>query len=220
MSVGLSEAKDDYIIFNGKTYSIIQNPLEYYFDKYPQKKPGIKTYWSDDLQEEFDIKGYVATFEIVSNELLLNDIEIMNKESIFGGSNADRISVKEEFLGENKIFKIDWFTGLLIVPDGKEMCQKLTAGSSRFEKYMVFEIDKGLVIKYVNINNEEFRDLKSKNLERFKETDHYKNIIKTNKKCIEEYKNAIGGKLNVKDLIDEIDKSLFYHFDYYMLKLD
>ena len=60
----------DKINYNSKEYSLLTNPLEKYFEKNEDKRPtgGVisSAMW----------RGYVATFEIIENELFVKDIEI------------------------------------------------------------------------------------------------------------------------------------------------
>lgn len=102
----------DRIIWEGKTYSLLCNPLGPYFQEYPDKRPqgGFSTaLW----------RGYVATFEIINNQLYLTEIIT----DPFAEYREDSISlqknlVEEIFPGQKKV-KVDWFTGLLVIPRGR-----------------------------------------------------------------------------------------------------
>lgn len=60
----------DKINYNGKEYNLNSNPLEVYFEKNPNKRP------KSEVRSSALWRGYVATFEIIDNQLFLKDIEI------------------------------------------------------------------------------------------------------------------------------------------------
>jgi hypothetical protein len=159
----------DKIIYNGKEYSLNVNPLESYFARNPERRPkgGISStaLW----------RGYVATFEIINNELILKDIKI----EIFTGSIPNDIkyewkSVMDDFVLENSIFKIDWFTGLLVIPNGKLINYVHMGYGSTYENYILLEIKGGNFIQEKRMNYIEYTQYKDKQFEIYKRTEEYK----------------------------------------------
>jgi len=106
----------DFLLYKGEKYKLLLNPLNYYFNKNPDKKPQNVYCRSTAL-----LRGYIATFEIILNELHLKDIEIENYEEINDVFYDSTISVKDEFLGE-KNPKLEWCTGYLVFPLKKKSC--------------------------------------------------------------------------------------------------
>ena len=88
---------------------LFTNPMESYFTQYPDKRP------KNDVELTSLWRGYVATFEINDNQLYLKDIEIIdsNKKGI------EWKSVLNEIFPNQEHIKIDWMTGLLVIPSGK-----------------------------------------------------------------------------------------------------
>lgn len=167
----------DKIIFNGKEYSLHSNPMEDYFSKFPDKKPkgGIvsSALW----------RGYVATFEIADNSLLLKDIEIMvDKDDSKKNYDRDWKSVLSDVVPEKKKLKIEWFTGILVLPHGKLVNYVHMGYGSSYENYILLEIDKGDFKKSKEFNLEQYEKFKEKQFEAFKKTDEYKKLFDDLKK--------------------------------------
>ena len=98
--------RNDYLIYNGVKYYIDENPMEEYFLSYPSKRPKTNTI-SSDLW-----RGYIATFEIINNELWVTKIEIITRTNRNTGDHILRNVINRIFNGKNKI-KVEWYSGLL-----------------------------------------------------------------------------------------------------------
>lgn len=158
----------DKIIYNGKKYNLHSNPLEAYFEKNPDKRPkgGIMStaLW----------RGYVATFKVKDNQLFLEDIEIEYQDTI---SKEDYDlkwrSVLNEVFPDKKNIKIDWLTGLLVIPHGKLVNYVHMGYGSTYKKYILLEIDKGDLKKEKRFKYKDYELFKDKQFQAFKETEDY-----------------------------------------------
>ena len=159
--------KPDRIIYNGKEYELgYSYPLESYFKKYPDKRPkrgGISTnLW----------RGYVAKFEIIKNQLFLKDIEIqvstfINKRE---GYETKWESVLNEVFPNQKLVKMDWITGLLLLSYNEK-------NDYRYAYHILLEIDKGKITKEKHIGDyKKLEEFKEKQFQAFKTTEEYKKI--------------------------------------------
>lgn len=161
----------DRIIHNGQEYSLNSNPLEGYFEKFPDKRPvgGIMStaLW----------RGYVATFEIKNSRLFLEDIEIEYED--ITSMESDNIKFKsvinEVFPGQKEII-LDWFTGLLVIPHGELVNYVHMGYGSTYEKYILLEIDKGYLKQEKNFKHKEYEKFKEKQFQAFKRTEEYEKI--------------------------------------------
>jgi hypothetical protein len=161
----------DKIIYNGKGYNLHSNPLEAYFEKNPDKRPqgGIisTALW----------RGYVATFEIKDNQLYLKDIEIQYQDTTSKESyNYKWKSVINEVFPKQKEIKIDWLTGLLVIPHGKLVNYVHMGYGSTYKNYILLEIDKGDLKKELNFKYKEYEKFKERQFQVFKQTEEYKKI--------------------------------------------
>ena len=141
----------DKIIYKGKEYALHSNPMEEYFEKYPDKKPkrGIMStaLW----------RGYVAIFEVKDNQLLLKDIKIMvENESLKDKFSTKWESVMMEIFPNQATIKIDWITGLLIIPHGKLVNYVHMGYGSTYENYILLEISKGELQKEKKFGYKEY----------------------------------------------------------------
>jgi hypothetical protein len=92
----------DRIIIKGKSYDLFTNPMEEYFDKNPEKRPygTISTaLW----------RGYVATFELENNQLVLRDIEILDSSDDSNNGKDGWKSVISEIFPDKREVKVNWF---------------------------------------------------------------------------------------------------------------
>jgi len=153
----------DKILYQGKEYDLYSNPMEAFFEKNPDKKPkggaNSTALW----------RGYVATFEIRDNILYVKDIKIQL-------SSNEWKSVLSEVFPNQKNIKVDWQTGILVVPHGK-LVQYLHRGyESTYEKYILLEISQGNLTKEKQLSLKEYEIFKEKQFEAFKKTTQYTTI--------------------------------------------
>ena len=155
----------DKIVYNNKEYSLLTNPLEKYFEKNEEKRPkgGVisTALW----------RGYVATFEIVENQLFVKDIQIQiwNENS----DNAEWKSVISEVFPETNERKISWFSGLLTLPYGELINYVHMGYGSTYENYILIEIIKGTATKSKNLSFKEYENFKEKQFDVYKKSKEY-----------------------------------------------
>ncbi|MEQ1923347.1 MAG: hypothetical protein ABL952_12645 [Pyrinomonadaceae bacterium] len=160
----------DKIVYNGITYSLYSNPMEAYFEKNPGKKPkgevGSSALW----------RGYVATFEIVNGSVHLKDIEIRVREDKSKSITGFK-SVLEEVVEPGKTLKIDWFSGILVLPEGKLINYVHMGYESTYEKYILLAVEKSNFTSERRFDDKEYEVFKQKQFEEFKKTPAYKKAI-------------------------------------------
>src|SRR5215207_743338 len=91
----------DILIYQGKEYPIQQELLGEYFKKHPERK--IETDWHCSALW----RGYVASFEVVDDELVLKGMTTGNCDT------PRPVELKSIVLSGGPL-KIDWLTGLLL----------------------------------------------------------------------------------------------------------
>lgn len=161
----------DKIIYNGKEYNLYSNPLESYFEKNSDKRP------AGGIMSTALWRGYVATFEVKSNQLFLKDIEIQYRDTTSKESYAYKWrSVLNEIFPEQKDIKIDWLTGLLVIPYGKLVNYVHMGYGSTYKNYILLEIDKGDLKKEKRFRYKEYEKFRERQFQVFKQTDEYRKI--------------------------------------------
>lgn len=159
------------IIYKGKEYNMHSNPMESYFTSHPDKRPrgGIVStaLW----------RGYVATFEVSNGSLYLKDIEIEVRDTTSKGRYDTKFqSVMEQVFPGQTHIKVDWQTGLLVIPYGKLVNYVHMGYGSTYEHYILLEINKGDVKKDKNLSASQYEAFKSKQFLAFKKTDKYQRL--------------------------------------------
>ncbi len=137
----------DFIHLNNKTMELYSNPLEGYWEMSGKVKPRFKTV--GDCK-----RGYVATWDIVDNELILTHVDGEHlKHSIFSGDKWMEISLKEIFPKlKGQYVLANWYSGKLRIPNGNMTQYDHNNYNSRFEKEIIITVEKGKVTKIVTLD--------------------------------------------------------------------
>jgi hypothetical protein len=152
----------DVLLHNGKKYDLYVFLMENYFDRFPEKRPHPTNFYSTALW-----RCYIATFEIIQNELWIIEIKKEDGDYLSGEYDYKETSVINECLdGKDKI-KIDWFNGILVFPQNNWGYDLI------HENYTIIEIQNGNLTKELNLNNEQFLDFIEGQFERYKQSDHF-----------------------------------------------
>ena len=185
----------DILFLNGKEYSLHSNPLEEYFEEYPDNRPETESRCSALW------RGYVASFEIKNKKLILKDIKIMididNWKSVKRDFlEKDKTKDEDEYYKEDykpvkltwyqkfiaettqKDFVLDWFTGVLVLPYGKILNYVHMGYGSTYENYILLEVDEGKLIKEMKLNAKEYQLFREVQFSEFKKTKKYKEMSK------------------------------------------
>jgi len=162
--------RPEIIIYKGEKYQLLYNlPMAEYFKKYPDKHPKKDFYFSTGLT-----RGYVSTFEIIENQLYIKDIMIIiydPREKIV------EKSVMNEVFPKQRLVKIDWVTGLLVLPKGKKIADPPNyAEYPLYENYIILEIEKGILVCEKEFTYAEYEVFKEAQFEAFKKTEEYEKL--------------------------------------------
>ena len=150
----------DTLIYKDKEYYLNNEILEYYFRKFPDKKPEIKGVMTACW------RGYIATFEILNNELKIKEIDWL----IFGNQ-----SVNDEVYPFSNGDTYSWFSGFIRID--------LFRGEFDDEKdengiYELLEIREGNLVEHWKFTYSEFLEFKEVLFSLFIETEDYKKLFK------------------------------------------
>ncbi|WP_299161734.1 hypothetical protein [uncultured Tenacibaculum sp.] len=176
LTIGITKAENiitaqypDKIIYEGKEFNLNSNPLEPYFDKNPENRPEMTStaLW----------RGYVGHFEIIGRELFLTDMKKPVSYTDDDGNYKQKwVSIYKMYFPRQEKVKIDWFTGILILPHGKMVEYVHMGYASTYNKYWLLEIDKGNFNEARKYKNKEFVKFKKRQFEMFEKTEEYKKL--------------------------------------------
>jgi hypothetical protein len=142
----------DILIYNGNEYSLIENPMEIYFNQFPEKRPK----WPHTALW----RGYIATFEFIQNELWVIDIKKYEGSEIIDGNYTEKYtSMINECLDGKDRMKIDWFNGLLALLIESRHIEY----GSTYEFSTIIEIENGNFQREVDMNYDQYIELRIKN---------------------------------------------------------
>jgi translation elongation factor EF-G len=152
----------DKIIIDGKEYSIRNNPLEPYFEKYPDRKPKT-TIMSSALH-----RGYIATFTLIDKKIYLTDIKIKakKKDSDKRWETEMKSVFNEVFPNDDKIL-MDLYSEILIVHLNLEVTNKE-------RNRLLIEFQNGTEQERRTYDNEKYKVFMDEQFELYKKTEKYK----------------------------------------------
>lgn len=163
----------DKLRLDGKSYEIFTNPLKQYLKENPDKLPKSNTY-STALW-----RGYVASWEVKNQVLLLVDVEILQpvKDTGATGSSSEFGSVMAQMFPGEKEVVARWFSGNIIIPDGKLVHYVHMGYGSTYEKYILLRVEKGAVTRQWKTDTEGFVKFRDAQFEAYKKTDEYRKAL-------------------------------------------
>ena len=148
----------DKLIYNGETYGLNDEILEQYFKKKPEKRPITENLctalW----------RGYIATFEIKEDELLLMELEVM------ADIDFDMTSVIDSVFPDGN--KMDWYSGLIRIDDFRGHLDK----EPKDGIFEFLEIYQGVLIQKRVMNFEQLQRFKQEQYEYFLLSDDVESI--------------------------------------------
>jgi len=122
--------------------------------------------------------------------LYLDDIEILYEDTT--SKKADNLkwrSVIDKVFPKDKALKIDWFSALLVLPQGEPLGNDEMVYSLTYTEYILLEINKGDLKKEINYTHKEYEKFKDRQFQAFKKTDEYKKVKTDIQKVGRSYEN-------------------------------
>lgn len=168
----------DVLFMDGAKYFIHSNPLEVYLKKYPGKRP------KSGVTSSANWRGYVAVWEIDQDRLFLKDVTVLISKNTSDGKswNAEPKSVFQEIFKTESRIPADWFTGYIVIPQGKMVSYVHMGYGSTFEKYIFLKVQKGILTKKWKTDMAGFEKFRREQFKAFKKTKEYQDKIAELKK--------------------------------------
>jgi len=161
------------MLLNGKKYSIYTNPLRAYLSKNPRKLP------RSEIVSSSNWRGYVATWEVRDDRFVLTDVAILHSVSkpSQAGFSTELHSVMQEMFPAQREVVAEWFTGHVVVPDGKLVNYVHMGYASTYEKYIILTVKNGVVVRNWTIDTAEFVKFRNAQFVAYKRTDQYRTAL-------------------------------------------
>ena len=161
----------DTLLFQGKTHDLHVNPLNPFFEEYPELKP------ESEVTVTSNRRGYEATFSIINDQLYVNDITVLRK-GFFKWNDTRDVSVIRDVFPEKLDRRLKWYSGLLISPKGKVVKYIHGGYASQFERYFLIRVKKGIVTEYDEMTLKQWKSYKQRQFEAYKQTKEYQILHK------------------------------------------
>ena len=178
----------DILILDGKRYFIQTNPLRPYLQEHPDAVP------KSSIISTSCWRGYVATWEVKDSELHLRDVTVLRPGK--DKSQPEDMSVMFTMFGGQSSVRASWYTGNVIIPDGKVTRYVHMGYASTFERYIVLTVEQGRVTSQQKFGRDAFEVFRKAQFEAFKKTDTYR-------KAYEELANDKDGSAMKPEQIEE-----------------
>lgn len=164
-----SEQQPDLIYFNGKTYANNRYLylLEPYFNSHPGRKPTSNIY-STGLR-----RGYVAIFEFKGWEMLLKEVLVHPFRDENYPSGLKGMDQTSYALGPLKKLKIDWFSGLVVLPAGTMFRSLDCYRCELYTEYTLFMVINGNVVQQRTLTYRQYKQCVDKHYEAYQQTPEY-----------------------------------------------
>ena len=158
----------DLLLMNGKQYSILTNPLEPFLALNPKKTP------TSDIVSTGLWRGYVATWKIEDDRLILTKIETLRRKPTDDGAfDTEYGDTTQAVFPEDGVVIATWFTGHIVIPTGKLVEYVHMGYASTYKKYLILRVERGVLTKQYRLNSEEFRKFRDAQFAAFSRTKEY-----------------------------------------------
>ena len=165
----------DILIYNGKTYALLANPLEDYYS-HNRRRPRFMI--APQIVASSAWRGYVATWEIIAGRLYLSKVDSWfcgRYSKSHPNQGCHRVTLRELFGKKvvNGRVLASWVSHRLRVPDGKEIQYVHMGYGSIYERDIFFEVQAGKVLKQEIVDNTNrklpsYEELQNSELEKLK----------------------------------------------------
>ncbi len=158
----------DSIRIDGKDYALNTNPLS--------QNPKLEG-WNppaDASRSTANWRGYVAAWEIRDGSLMLMDVNI----STYDEASKKRAvrSIAADFVSALPA-AADWYTGALIIPDGKMEKYVHMGYASMYSHYRIYRIRAGRVLEVLSLSRDEFEAYRTSKFTEFQQTEEYRKAL-------------------------------------------
>jgi hypothetical protein len=164
--VNATAQASDELIVEGKKFALNTNPLETQLEQKQWKPP------KEAVISSANWRGYIATWEIKDDKLFLKEATILVSDPKDEHEYLRKPITSDLYPGATEVLA-DWYTGALIVPDGKMTHYVHMGYGSSFDHYQVFRVRAGAVVEHLSMTGAEFEVYREKKFAAFRKTEAY-----------------------------------------------
>jgi hypothetical protein len=181
----------DVIIVDGKNESLDANPLAPYLSAHPAAIP------RSDVPSTENLRGYVATWEILDGRLFLRKIDVAFGDPKAAPNEDLRIikNVIHQVFPDSRDLVAAWYSGALVIPRGRLISHVHLGYGSTYESYTVVTVRKGVVSGRLDLSAEDFAKHRESQFQAFKRTSDYANRFTEAKSFDPSYSDEFVGSV-------------------------
>lgn len=156
----------DRITIDGREYALNTNPLE-------PRLQGNRDFLPENVSRSTaNWRGYVAYWAIDGQRLLLSKIEarLYDREN----DRESHVDLLPKLFPEGGPVPADWYSGALVIPDGRMVSYVHMGYGSTWERYLVYRIDQGKVVEALSLDLEQFIAWREQKFQAFRQSMQYR----------------------------------------------
>ena len=195
----------DVIIIAGRNESLDTSPLAPYLSAHPKVIPK-----SDDPATD-NLRGYVATWEILDGKLFLRRIDVAFRNPRASLNEESRIikNVIHKIFPDSRDLVAGWYSGALIIPRGKLVKYVHMGYGSTYESYTIVTVDKGVVSKKLDLSAEDFAKYRDSQFQAYKRTSEYATKFKEAKSYDPSYSDEF-----IESVLQRVESERYLSIDF------
>lgn len=163
----------DEIRVGDQTYFIATEPLASFLEQHPDALP------SSEVVSSYNWRGYIATWRLADDKLLLEDVRMMTIAAADPRAPADTQwrSVLEVLFPKGGPQQATWFSGYLIVPTGTLQENVRLGYKLAYSTYLVARVEKGAVTSQREMDWNAFQVFRGEQFAKFKTTPAFGQLV-------------------------------------------
>lgn len=168
-TAGATAQVADRILIEGREYALNTNPLESQLRDRPDFLP------ENVARSSANWRGYVAHWAIDGDRLLLRKIEVRLYDRQSGESSS--VDLLDKLFPQGGPAAATWYSGALIVPDGRLVDYVHMGYASTYAHYRVYRIAQGRVVEALSMDADQFGAWRERKFQAFRQTAQYREAV-------------------------------------------
>jgi hypothetical protein len=170
--------RGDVLLLDGKPHTLHTNPLSGWLKSHPDVLP------SGGVEMSSNWRGYVATWDVADDRLRLRKVEVSYEKGTEPGGSGKVLRPDVFDLVEVDVLRTlfppggpvvaDWYSGTLVVPQGRLVAYVHLGYGSTYERYTILPVRGGVVVRRLDLTAEQFTQLKRERFAAYRKTAEYR----------------------------------------------
>ena len=156
------------MLFQGKTYDLLNYPMDRYFGINKDKKPKVF------VKSSAINRGYIGTYEFKNKVLVLKDMKSLQKKMIKDEDRPYELkSIMTNLVSNGEPLKLDWYSGILHLGYGEKKPIPRSFSMS-YSKHILIAVKNGKINGLRRFTGNAVNTFYKNRYELYKQSDYYK----------------------------------------------